>query len=138
MARAIRWQEHLVAAFSIREMVGWLASSGSLSGKEPQSALSKGSSHKVHESFWSSYPQATWKILCRTSEAREWRPRRFRHSGTHSETASQRPSSSSILANHRSPPSEVMRPVEGGFEGDSGVETHPVCGTICHEGASFC
>jgi hypothetical protein len=46
-----RWQELLVAAFSIREMVGWLARSGPLSGKEPQQSLSRGYSRRVSESF---------------------------------------------------------------------------------------
>jgi hypothetical protein len=40
-----------VAAFSIREMVGWLASSLPLSGKEPHTTFSRGSSQRVSESF---------------------------------------------------------------------------------------
>ena len=54
MASAIRRQERLVAAFSRREMVGWLARSAPLSGKEPQTILSSGSSRRESESFWSS------------------------------------------------------------------------------------
>ena len=54
----IGWQERLLAAFSKREMVGWLARSSPLSGKEPQTSLNKGSSRKELESFWSSYPHA--------------------------------------------------------------------------------
>jgi hypothetical protein len=58
MAWAIRWQQRQSAAFSSREKVGWLARSVPLSGKEPQTTLSKGSSRKEFESFWSSYPHA--------------------------------------------------------------------------------
>jgi hypothetical protein len=54
MARAIREQSPAEGAFSRREMVGWLARSAPLSGKEPQTALSRGSTRKVLESFWSS------------------------------------------------------------------------------------
>ena len=39
-------------------IVGWLASCAPLWGKEPHRSLSKGSSRKESESFWSSYPQA--------------------------------------------------------------------------------
>jgi len=41
-------------AFSKRESVGWLARSASLSGRRPQTSLSKGSTRKVSASFWSS------------------------------------------------------------------------------------
>ncbi len=68
MASAIWWQERLVAVFSSREMVGWLAKSTPLWGKEPHTTLSKGSSRKEFESFWSSYPHAIWKTRWRTSE----------------------------------------------------------------------
>jgi hypothetical protein len=91
-------------------MVGWLARSSPLSGSEPQQSLSKGSSRRVSESFWSSYPQAIWKTRCLTSERSEWRPLLFRHSGTHSEMAQHKPNSLSILESHTTPASEVMRP----------------------------
>jgi hypothetical protein len=54
MASAIRRQELLLAAFSRREMVGWLAKAAPLSGREPHATFSKGSSRKESESFWSS------------------------------------------------------------------------------------
>lgn len=45
------WHERLVAAFSMRHIVGWLVSSSPLSGIEAQQSLSRGSSQRVFESF---------------------------------------------------------------------------------------
>ena len=83
---------------------GRLARSSPLSGSEPQQSFSKGSSRRVFESFWFSYPHAIRKTRCFTIEASECRTLLFLYSGTRSETASHKPNSPSIFSSQRNPP----------------------------------
>jgi hypothetical protein len=109
----------------------------SISGKEPHTTLSKGSSRRALESFWSPYPQALWYKRCLTRANRVESSSRsplgyalrdaFRqaHLGVHLRQPAQ--------------PSIGGEPaaVEGGFQhqGTWRFKTDLRCGAIAHKGA---
>jgi hypothetical protein len=106
-AAAKREQAPRSTACSRRDSVGWLARSGSLAGRRPQTALSKGSRRGVSAPSRSSSPRAIWNTRGVTSVRSAWRGLSRRRSGTCAARAAQTPVPASASLNQANPPSEV-------------------------------